>query len=169
MSQAEALAREVLLLSRNTLPVHLRFPDAALSQFAFTPAPLPFATDGQELYYDPRHVLLRYKEEKEQAVRDYLHLVMHCVFRHMYVQSLREKPLWDPACDVAVDGRRFVTARGWSELSDMIRLCEQHECGFPRILWTYGGKKCYPNSNGDFQTTCLGNCRDNLPLRLLYL
>ena len=103
MTQAETLAREVLLLSRNTLLVNLRFLDAALSQFVLTPAPLPFATDGQKLYYDPRHVLLRYKEEKEQAVRDYLHLVMHCVFRHMYIHSLVGKSLWDLACDIAVE------------------------------------------------------------------
>ena len=103
MTQAESLAREVLLLSRNTLLVNLRFLDAALSQFVLTPAPLPFATDGHRLYYDPRHVLLRYKEEKEQAVRDYLHLVMHCVFRHMYIHTLVSKPLWDLACDIAVE------------------------------------------------------------------
>lgn len=95
MTQAETLAREVLLLSRNTLLVNLRFLDAALSQFVLTPAPLPFATDGQNLYYDPRHVLLCYKEEKEASVRNYLHLVMHCVFRHMYVHTLVDKPLWD--------------------------------------------------------------------------
>ena len=103
MTQAETLAREVLLLSRNTLLLNLRFLDAALGQFVLTPAPLPFATDGQKLYYDPRHVLLRYKEEREQAVRDYLHLVMHCVFRHMYIHSLVGKSLWDLACDIAVE------------------------------------------------------------------
>lgn len=58
MSQAEVLARDVLLLSRNTLLVHLRFLDTALSQFVFTPALLPFATDGRKLHYAPRHVLL---------------------------------------------------------------------------------------------------------------
>ena len=103
MQQADSLAREVLLLSRNTLFVNLRFLDAALSQFIFTPAPLSFATDGQRLYYDARHVLLRYKEEKEQAVRDYLHLVMHCVFRHMYIHTLVDRPLWNLACDIAVE------------------------------------------------------------------
>ena len=103
MTQAETLAREILLLSRNTLLVNLRFLDAALSQFTLTPAALPFATDGQRLYYDPRHVLLRYKEEKEQSVRDYLHLVMHCVFRHMYVHTLVDRPLWDLACDIAAE------------------------------------------------------------------
>ena len=103
MTQAETLAREILLLSRNTLLVNLRFLDAALSQFALTPASLPFATDGQRLYYDPRHVLLRYKEEKEQSVRDYLHLVFHCVFQHMYVHTLVDQTLWDLSCDIAVE------------------------------------------------------------------
>ena len=103
MTQAETLAREILLLSRNTLLVNLRFLDAALSQITLTPAALPFATDGQRLYYDPRHVLLRYKEEKEQSVRDYLHLVMHCVFRHMYIHTLVDKALWDLACDITVE------------------------------------------------------------------
>ena len=103
MTQAETLAREILLLSRNTLLVNLRFLDAALSQFALTPASLPFATDGQNLYYTPRHVLLRYKEEKEQSVRDYLHLVFHCVFQHMYVHTLVDRTLWDLSCDIAVE------------------------------------------------------------------
>ena len=103
MTQAETLAQEVLLLSRNTLLVNLRFLDAALSQFVLTPAPLPFATDGQNLYYDPRHVLLCYKEEKEASVRNYLHLVMHCVFRHMYVHTLVDQALWDLSCDIAVE------------------------------------------------------------------
>ena len=103
MTQAETLVREILLLSRNTLLVNLRFLDAALSQFVLTPASLPFATDGQNLYYDPRHVLLRYKEEKEQSVRDYLHLVFHCVFRHMYIHTLVDQALWDLSCDIAVE------------------------------------------------------------------
>ncbi len=103
MTQAETLAREILLLSRNTLLVNLRFLDAALSQFVLTPASLPFATDGQNLYYDPRHVLLCYKEEKEASVRNYLHLVFHCVFRHMYVHTLVDQALWDLSCDIAVE------------------------------------------------------------------
>ena len=103
MTQAETLAREILLLSRNTLLVNLRFLDAALSQFVLTPSPLPFATDGQNLYYDPRHVLLCYKEEKEASVRNYLHLVFHCVFRHMYVHTLVDQALWDLSCDIAVE------------------------------------------------------------------
>ncbi len=102
-NQAEALAREVLLLSRNTLLVNLRFLDAALSQFILQPGPLSLGTDGRVLCYEPRWVLLRYREEKEAIVRDYLHLVMHCVFRHMYIHTLVDRELWDLACDIAVE------------------------------------------------------------------
>ena len=102
--RAEALARDVLLLARNTLLVNLRFLDAALSRFTLTPSPLPLGTDGERLCFSPRHVLLRYREEREAVTRDYLHLVLHCVFRHMYIHSLVDRPLWDLACDIAVEG-----------------------------------------------------------------
>lgn len=102
-SRAEALAREVLLLSRNTLLVNLRFMDAALSQFQLVPSDLPLGTDGHRLCFAPRHVLLRYREEREAVTRDYLHLVFHCVFRHMFIHSLVDRVLWDLSCDIAVE------------------------------------------------------------------
>ena len=101
--RAEALAREVLLLSRNTLLVNLRFMDTALSQFQMVPGNLPLATDGRRLCFAPRHVLLRYREEREAVTRDYLHLVFHCVFRHMFSHSLVDRSLWDLACDIAAE------------------------------------------------------------------
>ncbi len=101
--RAEALAREVLLLSRNTLLVNLRFMDTALSQFQMVPGNLPLATDGRRLCFAPRHVLLRYREEREAVTRDYLHLVFHCVFRHMFIHSLVDRSLWDLACDIAAE------------------------------------------------------------------
>ena len=104
MSKAGELAQEVLTLSRSTLLVHLRFLDTALSQI--TPAVQPggtLATDGQSMYYDPRHVLRLYQAERTALVRDYLHLVLHCVFRHMYVPQGVDQAAWDLACDVAVE------------------------------------------------------------------
>ena len=98
------LAREVLKLSRNTLLVHLRFLDMALSRLRPVATDLAeLATDGQFLAYDPGFVLRRYKQAKELPVRDYLHVVLHCVFRHMYIHSLLDQPCWDLACDVAVE------------------------------------------------------------------
>ena len=110
-AKKNALARDVIRLSRNTLLVHLRFLDMALSRLRPVATDLAeligdgqgLATDGQFLAYDPGFVLRRYKQAKELPVRDYLHVVLHCVFRHMYIHSLLDQPCWDLACDVAVE------------------------------------------------------------------
>lgn len=99
----DQLAQDVLRLSRNTLLVNLRFLDAALSQFTYRPAPGLLATDGQRIYYDARALLLGYRQEKERPVRDYLHMVLHCVFRHNFVDTLVDHACWDLACDMAVE------------------------------------------------------------------
>lgn len=98
------LAKDVLILSRNTLLVNLRFLDAALSQFEFFPIEeSTLLTDGKHILYNPRHILENYKTAKEIPVRDYLHMVMHCVFRHMYMDPSLNRPYWDLACDIAVE------------------------------------------------------------------
>ena len=99
----DQLAQDVLRLSRNTLLVNLRFLDAALSQFTYRPAPGLLATDGQRIYYDARALLQGYRREKERPVRDYLHMVLHCVFRHNFVDTLLNLDCWDLACDMAVE------------------------------------------------------------------
>ena len=100
----EKLAKDILILSRNTLLVNLRFLDMALSQFEFFPiAESSLLTDGKHIFYQPRHVLECYRSEKETPVRDYLHMVLHCVFRHMYMDPSLNHPYWDLACDIAVE------------------------------------------------------------------
>ena len=102
--QLDKLARDVLILSRNTLLVNLRFLDSALSQFKFIPYDkLSFATDGKHICYNAKEILRRYKLEKEIPVRDYLHLVMHCIFRHMFMNPSIDRLYWDLACDIATE------------------------------------------------------------------
>ena len=101
--KAESLAREILILSRNTLLVNLRFLDAALSQFEFVSYDGSLATEGKHICFNPLEILKRYKNEKEIPVRDYLHLVMHCVFRHMFMNLSVDRNCWDLACDIAVE------------------------------------------------------------------
>ncbi len=98
------LASEILRLSRNQLLVNLRFLDAALSRLAPLELPeLTYATDGRTLAYDPRHVLKCYKSGRAVPVRDYLHIVLHCVYRHMFVHTLVDHVAWDLACDIAAE------------------------------------------------------------------
>lgn len=78
------LAKSIMNLSRNTLLVNMRFLDLALAQFRLIPADCGgVLTDGERIIYDPRFVLKRYATAQEIPIRDYLHMVMHCVFKHM--------------------------------------------------------------------------------------
>lgn len=98
------LVYDILLISRNTLLVNLRFLDMALSQFDLFPIEeSTLLTDGKHILYNPKHILQNYKIAKEIPVRDYLHIVMHCVFRHMYMDPNLNRPYWDLACDIAVE------------------------------------------------------------------
>lgn len=98
------LALDVLHLSRNTLLVNLRFLDMALSRFEYVSyIESTYFTNGEFLIYNPQHVLKSYKTEKDAPVRDYLHIVMHCVFRHMFMNPALNRPLWNLACDIAVE------------------------------------------------------------------
>lgn len=112
-----SLAREILALSRNTLLVNLRFLDAALSRLSWVPLEKStLMTDGKHIFYNPRHLLSCYKTAKEIPVRDYLHMVLHCVFRHMCMDPTLNRLYWDLACDIAVEnvitelGLKAVTA-----------------------------------------------------------
>lgn len=98
------IALEVLNLSRNTLLVNLRFLDMALSRLVCHEVEDDtLLTDGEYLLYDPKHILQNYKLAREIPVRDYLHVVMHCVFRHMYMEPTINRLYWDLACDIAVE------------------------------------------------------------------
>lgn len=99
-----SLAQEVITHTRNTLIVHLRYMDVALGRLTPVPFPrAPLATDGEMLYYNPIHILKIYQRSQEETARDYLHAVMHCVFRHFFVSPLLRKDLWNLACDIAVE------------------------------------------------------------------
>ena len=102
--KADLLAGEILQLAHASLLLHLRFMENALCRLEFAPMPRgTLWTDGRRYSYAPMHVLLRYKEERANPARDYLHAVLHCVFRHMYLHASVEPRAWSLACDMVVE------------------------------------------------------------------
>lgn len=98
------LAREILALSRNTLLVELRFLDLAMGQFEWVSIEQStLLTNGKHIFYNPKHVLDSFRTQKSIPVRDYLHIVMHCIFRHMYMDPSLNRAYWDLACDISVE------------------------------------------------------------------
>lgn len=129
LEKLDKLARDVLILSRNTLLVNLRFLDSALSMFSYVPYDGVIATEGKHILYNPKKVLERYKDEKERPVRDYLHIVMHCIFRHMFVSPTVNRDYWDLACDIAAE----YAISGLNLKSCEIRLSGQQKDVFDKL------------------------------------
>ncbi len=104
--KTEKIAAEILQMSKNKLLVNLRFMDRALHQFRIVPKPeaTPFtASDGNVYLYDPGHILKAYMLDENLPIRNFLHTVLHCVFKHFFVGTLVDQKMWDLACDIAVE------------------------------------------------------------------
>lgn len=99
------LAQDIMRLSGNTLIVNLRFLDCAMSMLSAVPyeAKGNIATDGKHIFYDPVYILRLYKKQRELISRNYLHMLLHCVFRHNMVSTLVDHEAWGLACDIAVE------------------------------------------------------------------
>ena len=130
------ITNEVLKISRNTLLVNLRFLDLAIGQFnnksiAVTDTE-SYATDGKFLIYNPLHVIKSYKEEKENIPREYLHIILHCIFRHMFIGPSINRDYWNLACDIAIENT--ITELDISQIST---LKSQKQQGFIEELKTH--------------------------------
>ncbi len=97
------IALEIMELSRRTLLLHLRFMDVALCSLDLKEYRGSFAVDGQSIWFDPEHVIRVYRDGKNIPARMYLHMVFHCVFRHIPDEAPLDRKLWDLACDIAAE------------------------------------------------------------------
>lgn len=98
-----SVSREVMKLSRSTLLINLPFMAAALGRLKCVMYQGTFAVDGDSIWYDPIHLLQQYGGEHAKGPRSYLHMLLHCVFRHFDVSPALEREKWDLACDMAVE------------------------------------------------------------------
>ena len=102
----EKIGREILSAARNELYLSLPYLDAALCALAFQPGggvTLSLATDGETLYYDGAWLAERYLRSPVWTCRAYLHVILHCMLRHLAKKRGKVPQLWDLACDTAVE------------------------------------------------------------------
>lgn len=103
-SQVNDVAREVFSQIRTTIVLNMRFLDMAVFRLKLVPERITLATDGEHLLYNPVWLLKRFRRESNAVVRDYLHVLLHCIFRHPFVNTLVDQERWNLACDIAVEG-----------------------------------------------------------------
>lgn len=98
------IGRKILTMSRDELYFSMRFLDVALSSFSYVMdcAVSPFGTDGRTIWFHPGELGGLFRQNRILVNRGYLHMVFHCIFRHMFKQE-NERRLWDISCDIAVE------------------------------------------------------------------
>lgn len=101
-----AIGQEILFTSRNELYMNLPYLDVALCALRFQPGggvTVSLATDGETLYYDGGWLADRYLRSQVLTDRAYLHVILHCMLRHLAKKQGKVPELWDLACDAAVE------------------------------------------------------------------
>ena len=95
----------ILSASRNELYLSMRFLDLALSglKYEMNLSSMYIGTDGEKILFNPRYLVQRYLSDRVLVNRAYLHMIIHCLFRHPFHLNGREEELWHLACDIATE------------------------------------------------------------------
>ncbi len=135
--QAQRLALEIIDEARVQLMMKFRFLDVALwkmePRLTEKIGRYALAADGTHVYYEPYTVIGRFDAGFDEVVRDYLHSIMHCLFRHPYDTTRGNIEAWWLVCDVIAEsaamdlcGKRFASPldeERRAALDELRRLC----------------------------------------------
>jgi len=100
----DTIGMSILRNARNELFMNMPYLDLALSALRFEPGSTQsLATNGAVLYYDGAYLSDRYLRSPNWADRAYLHVILHCMLRHLSKKQGKVDELWDVACDIAVE------------------------------------------------------------------
>ena len=99
------IGNRILSISRSELYLSMRFLDLALSALSYdlNLQTRTIATDGVHLFYNPNYLITAYEDDPVGVNRTYLHMVLHCIFRHMTQLEYHDPEDWNLACDIAVE------------------------------------------------------------------
>lgn len=104
-TQKSNIGGRILAASRSSLYFAMRFMDMALCAFEYKAAEgnRYAGTDGNAIYFAPDYLMDLYEQEVRLVNRLYLHMTLHCIYRHLFRIGGRNKRLWNLACDIAVE------------------------------------------------------------------
>ena len=102
----DALGRRILNASRTELTLSMRFLAAPLNtlDYVMDLATTTVGTDASFIRFNPNYLFRLYVEEPARLNRVYLHMLLHCLFGHMFsAPRFSDAALWNLSCDIAVE------------------------------------------------------------------
>lgn len=105
LSKKTEIGKRILSSSRSSLYFAMRFMDMALCAFLYEGSDENnfIGTDGNKIFFRPDFLIDCYEENVKLVNRQYLHMTLHCIYRHPFRLSDRKRQLWDISCDIAVE------------------------------------------------------------------
>lgn len=105
------LAGKILINCRNELYQYFPYLDGAFASLEYDMLEGEevnqvngIASDGVKIYVWPEFLVKIYAENPVYVKRGYLHILLHCLYLHMFpVSANRNERLWNLACDMAVE------------------------------------------------------------------
>lgn len=102
--ERKALCLRILQACRWRLLDLLPYLDSAFACLGYTfQQDRGFRVDGTSLSVCPQDLLELYSREPEALRRGYLHVLLHCLFGHLYAPGGGDGRAWNLACDMAVE------------------------------------------------------------------
>lgn len=104
--QLEAIGKKIWNASRTELYLSMRFFGVALDSLGYEAdlSTRTVGTDGETIRFNPRWVMEVYLEHPYMLNRAYVHMILHCLFRHMSAAGTQKREdLWNLACDIAAE------------------------------------------------------------------
>ena len=101
-----SVGQDILLSGRTQLCMALPYLSGELC--ALVPMPgdektISAATDGESIYYNASFLAAGFLKSERFSPRLNMHMMLHCLFRHLAKRRGRDALLWDLACDAAVE------------------------------------------------------------------
>ena len=90
--EMEELGRKILNASRTELYLDMRFMGSALNSldYRMNLSTTTVGTDAVSILFNPQYLFQLYMEQPDQLNRTYMHILMHCLFRHMFSAKQHE-------------------------------------------------------------------------------
>lgn len=100
------LAEKIIAAAQDKIVASMRFMDSAvfaLKKEIVLDKKDIFMVDGTTLYYSSDKIFARMKSGLSTFTHDYMHVLLHCIFKHYYVSEKVNRLYWDLASDIAVE------------------------------------------------------------------
>lgn len=103
--EQEFLGKKILQNCRNELYLDFPYLDGAFAglEYEADSSIMSIQTDGEKIYFNPGFLLKKYAEDPETVRHGYLHMLLHCLYLHIFMKTDKDISQWDRDCDSFVE------------------------------------------------------------------